>query len=222
MILFFYSGALNPVAVFLSKEQKPIKFEIMKTRLVKTLVMAIFITIGLSTQVAAQKGCDGSNCYGISDLKPDQKTKIEALCTDNAKKNLVYRNQLQEKKAQLNTLMTAEKADLTSINKLIDEMGKIKTEKMKAHAAHQQEIRKILDDKQRLEFDLRISRHGFMGNYGHHGKGMRGEGYGRGNYGQHHKHAPNCDGYHYGNGQGNGYGKRPYRDIQQKDDAKTE
>lgn len=172
----------------------------MKTSLVKSLVMALFITGGLSTQVSGQKGCCGGNCCGVSDLKDDQKTKIETLCTENAKKNLAFDNQLQEKMAQFKTLMTADKADMAAINKLIDEIGKIKTEKMKAHAAHKQEIRKILDDKQRLEFDLHLSKQGFCGGQGHHGNDIKGKSCHDGHYGHQHKSDAGCHGHQHGKG----------------------
>ena len=75
-------------------------------------------------------------------------------------------NQIREKKAHLNTLRTADKPDMNQINSTVEEIGKLKIEKAKIHEASHQEIRKVLTDEQRLQFDKK------GGHYGkkHHGK----------------------------------------------------
>ncbi|MDD5572129.1 MAG: periplasmic heavy metal sensor [Bacteroidales bacterium] len=90
-------------------------------------------------------------------LTPEQKTKMKDLKVAKMKETLPIKNQLGEKKAHLRTLSTSAKPDMIEINKTIDEIGALHTQLMKKNAAHQQEVRKILTDDQRIIFDLRMS-----------------------------------------------------------------
>jgi Spy/CpxP family protein refolding chaperone len=93
---------------------------------------------------------------------------------------LKFRNQMGEKSAQLQTLRTAEKADMNAINKTIDEIGLIKTQMMKERENHLQQVRGVLTDSQRTQFDTRrgAGKKGGYGNYGMGCRGPRGSGYG--------------------------------------------
>ena len=89
----------------------------------------------------------------IPDLTEDQEEQIQSLRTDYLKAILPMRNELAEMNARLQTLSTADNADMSQINGLIEDMGAIKMQMMKAGAAHRQEIRKLLTDEQRVVFD---------------------------------------------------------------------
>src|SRR3989339_975255 len=91
---------------------------------------------------------------GIKDLSDEQKQKIDKIKFANQKENLQLKNKLAEKKAQLKTLESADNADMSAINKIIDEMSALKAEMHKKRAAQKQEIRKILTEEQRLQFDI--------------------------------------------------------------------
>ncbi|MBI5219308.1 MAG: Spy/CpxP family protein refolding chaperone [Bacteroidia bacterium] len=97
---------------------------------------------------------DKDGRLGIKGLTDEQKEKIKKMRVANRKEMMQYKNQLAEKKAHLKTLETTDNPDMTSINKTIDEMGAVKTEMLKKQAAHKQEIRKLLNDEQRLQFDM--------------------------------------------------------------------
>jgi Spy/CpxP family protein refolding chaperone len=101
----------------------------------------------------------------IPDLTERQKEQIKELRTAHMKVVLPLKNQLAEKRAQLRTVSTAESVDMRMVNKLIEEMGAIKTQMMKERAAHYQEIRKLLTESQRLFLDAhphpRPHAHGF-------------------------------------------------------------
>jgi Spy/CpxP family protein refolding chaperone len=71
---------------------------------------------------------------------------------------------MQEKSARLNTLKSADKQDLTAINKVIDEITAIKANLMKKQAAHHADVSKLLTDEQRVHFNAR---------QGERGKGKR-------------------------------------------------
>ncbi len=89
----------------------------------------------------------------IPDLSEEQEAKLADIHLNMMKEALPVKNLIKEKEARLNTLKTAEKADLAAINKSIDEISKLKADLAKKHAAKEQEIRKLLTDKQRIFFD---------------------------------------------------------------------
>ena len=148
----------------------------MKANYLKGLVMLILMLMA-GTAMYSQ-GSQGAH-MGIPGLTDDQKTQIGKLRIAHQKEMQGLRNQLAENKAHYRTLMTAEKADINAINKNIDEFTGLKATMMKKQAAHIQDIRKLLNDEQRLAFDNKLGR---MGKGWNNGKGHSRElrGYGQG------------------------------------------
>jgi Spy/CpxP family protein refolding chaperone len=105
----------------------------------------------------------------IPDLTEDQMTKIKSLRLEMMKETNPLKAQMKEKKAHLNTLAIAEKADMKAIEKTIDEMGAIRVQMMKAHAKMRQDVRAILTDDQRVIFDSKAGSMMSHGKKGHHG-----------------------------------------------------
>ncbi len=103
-------------------------------------------------------------------LSEEQTKQIEKLRLENQKKMLPLRNELNEKKAKMKTLETAETPDLKAINSLIDEMSVIKTKMAKDRAANHQEVRKLLNEEQRIKFDMHAGNKGMRGKNGMHGR----------------------------------------------------
>jgi Spy/CpxP family protein refolding chaperone len=135
----------------------------------KTLKFNFFMTIVLSVvmlvmsnQTFAQRQYQGmnkgmQNCYlqnSIPDLTQEQQTKLTELRTAHMKEMMQLRNQLQEKKAHLNTLRTSDKPNMTEIDKIIDEIGTLKIKMMKQRERFFQSVRKELTDDQRVYFDM--------------------------------------------------------------------
>ncbi len=89
----------------------------------------------------------------IPDLTDEQKEKIEALRVDHLAKIQPLKNEMGEKRARLRTLVTAEKVNMSDVNKLIDGIGTLRTKMMKLQVQHRQDIRSLLTDKQRVIFD---------------------------------------------------------------------
>ncbi len=146
----------------------------MKKNLMTIIALMVFVMMNVaSIAQETDKPCPGHEKGKMAglELTADQQTKIEALHLSLQKELLPIKNQLKEKKAHLNTLMTAEKADMTAINTTIDEIGAFKVQIMKKEAAHKQEIRKLLTDEQRIKFDLKHQGEG----RGMRGKGMHGK-----------------------------------------------
>lgn len=127
------------------------------------LSMAVLLT---SSQVFAQRQYQGmgkgmnkgmNNCYmlnSIPDLSQEQQKKLTDLRTEHMKEMISVRNQLQEKKAHLNTLRTADKPNMNEIDKTIDEIISLKTKMMKQRERFFQNVRKELTDSQRVVFDM--------------------------------------------------------------------
>lgn len=157
----------------------------MKTPKIKKVTLLAIVALMLAgTNVFAQRGRNNpgqgmrmnqsESCQMIPDLTEDQQNKIEALRIDHLKVRNNYRNQMAELQARKHTLMTSDNADMKEINSIIDQMADIHNKMMKEGAKHQQDIRRLLTDKQKVYFDSRPMRgHG-------HGRGMRHDGYGRG------------------------------------------
>ncbi|MTI40069.1 Spy/CpxP family protein refolding chaperone [Fulvivirga lutimaris] len=100
---------------------------------------------------------------GLPDMTEEQKEKIKGLKISHLKVITSVENELQEKKARLNTLSSAEKVDKKTIEKTVKEIGELKTKLMLAREFHKQDVRAILTEEQRVVFDR-------MGN---HKKGKR-------------------------------------------------
>jgi len=161
-----------------------------------TLAVASVIMV-LSGNIMAQRGMgrgmmsengDGprmAQC-NIPDLTPDQEAKIKDLRTSHLKEVTPLRNEMNEKKARLQTLQSAENVDLNAINKTIDEISQIKATLMKKGAAHRAEVSSLLTDDQKVFFNSRGAgskggKHGKHGN-GCMGQAGNGKGFGQGNW----------------------------------------
>lgn len=92
----------------------------------------------------------------ISNLSSQQYTEIKELMLKKNKELIRFENQMNEKKAFLRTLETSDNPSMKSINKLIEEIGKMTVSQMKVDADYVQRIRKLLTEEQRIEFDMKM------------------------------------------------------------------
>ncbi len=112
----------------------------------------------------------------IPGLTEEQKTKMKDLRVAYMKEVTPVKNVLAEKKARLNTLTVADKADMNEINKTIDEIAKLKADMMKARINHQIKVKALLTNEQKVYFNAHMGKNKGMKKAGmHHGDGM-GEG----------------------------------------------
>jgi len=133
----------------------------MKTKHIVTglAILALLISSAkVSHAQAEKKGFNNpeGRMHGVCnlpDMTEDQKNKIHALKIAHTKEITPLKNELAEKRARKRSLSTVDKPDMAAINKVIDEMSAIRGEMMKKKAAHFQEIRKVLNDEQRVVFD---------------------------------------------------------------------
>ncbi len=106
-------------------------------------------------------------CCGIKDLTPDQEKQMKSLKQKMVKEVLPLKNQVAEKKAHLNTISTGDNVDMTAVNKTIDELYALKAEIAKKQNQFKQDVRKLLNDEQKVMFDM----HQGKGNKWGKGKG---------------------------------------------------
>jgi Spy/CpxP family protein refolding chaperone len=102
---------------------------------------------------------------------------------------------MNELRARKRTLNTTDKADLTEINSVIDQMTEVHNKMMKASAKHLQEVRNLLTEEQKVYFDSMAGR----GRGYNRGAGRAGAGYGN----------PRGMGQGYGAGYGYQYYNNP-------------
>jgi Spy/CpxP family protein refolding chaperone len=97
---------------------------------------------------------EDSHSPSIANLTEEQKGKIKDLRLAHFKEMQPLKNQLGELRAKEKTLTTAEKPDMKLINANIDEISKVQNQLMKSRAQIHLQIRALLTDEQRMEFDM--------------------------------------------------------------------
>jgi len=96
--------------------------------------------------------------HQIPDLSDAQVKQIDELHVELMQETTPLRKQLMVKRAELEVLSTGESVDLNQINKKVDEISGLEGELMKKHEALRQDIRGLLNEKQRVFFDSRPPR----------------------------------------------------------------
>lgn len=121
-----------------------------------------------------QNNFDGQMGYRMQmlNLTDDQQEQISQLRTKHLKEVTPLRNELNEKRARLHTLQTAEKPNQKEIDKVIDEMATIRANIQKKGSAHRIAVSNLLTEEQKVVFNS-----GRMGRMGQRNMGMR-----RGNF----------------------------------------
>jgi len=89
-----------------------------------------------------------------SNFTEDQQKQMQELRFKLQKENLQISNELNEKRAQLKTLQQVDKPNMKSINAKIDEISALQNKKMKLMAEHRNNVRNLLTDEQKVQFDL--------------------------------------------------------------------
>ena len=102
----------------------------------------------------------------MNDLTQEQKDQLKALRLQEMKAMTQYKNQLNEYKAKLKILTTGDNVNLKDVDKVIDQMGKVKLEMAKNKLSHRMNVRALLTDDQKVMFDMHAM----------NGKGKRGRG----------------------------------------------
>ncbi len=91
-----------------------------------------------------------------STLSDAQKKKIAQLKLDYKKKSIPLKLRIKQARVDLAMLTTADTPDKKNIDKKIDEILKLKGERMRLKADHKIAVRKLLNQEQRVQFDMKM------------------------------------------------------------------
>ena len=117
------------------------------------------------------------------DLTEEQQAKMEDLRLQHQKEMIPLRSQVESLRSELNLAITADKFDKGKVEKIVNDMQKVRTQLQMSRVLHQQAVRELLTSEQRKKYNLHIlspkSHRGGRG-FGH-GQGMNSnDGMGRG------------------------------------------
>lgn len=137
-----------------------------KSRHITLLVVAMLLVTGSALAQPPGQGskhgegkCPRDRRMMIPDLTEAQKEQMKELRVELMKAVQPLRNQMGEMKARLRTLSTSDKVNMTEINRVIDDIGKMRTQMMKLRVQHRQDVRKLLTEEQRVFFDVHKPSH---------------------------------------------------------------
>lgn len=135
----------------------------------------VVFSLGMVSPALAEHGKGMHHGGGWkASLTDEQHTKIARLKLDYKKKKYPIKAKLKQAKIEFALLITADKPNQGAINKKIEQIAKLKKEKMRLKANHKIAVRKLLDENQRVEFDMKILRKAYHGkshgsSHGHRG-----------------------------------------------------
>lgn len=101
-----------------------------------------------------QRGNAGSLNF-LPDLTEEQQNQIRQIRVEAQKAHLPIRNEMREKQARLQTLMTSAEVDADEVDSVIEEIGTLRTGMMKMRFETRRELRALLTEEQRVLFDSR-------------------------------------------------------------------
>ena len=141
----------------------------MKT--LSTLILTIVLStasIGFVTSAHAQQHGGMGKMHKTgggwkSSLTTEQQNQLATLKLDYKKKKYPLKTQIKQIRVDLALLITADKPNQNAINKKIDAIVDLKSQKMRLKANHKIAVRKILNEEQRVKFDMKMLKKAFHG-----------------------------------------------------------
>ena len=91
----------------------------------------------------------------VPDLSNDQREKIRLQELEHMKTMMPLHNQVREKRARLQTILTTSPFDAKTADLVVDELGKTETAILMESIRHDQALRNILTPDQQVIFDSR-------------------------------------------------------------------
>ena len=136
------------------------------------ILITLFLTLILSTPTFAQHGSGKGMMHNSSgwkaSLTDSQQEQLAKLKLDYKKDKYLLKAKLKQAKVELAMLITSDKPEQKSIDKKISEIINLKSKKMHSKVKHKIAVRKLLNEDQRVKFDMRILKKAFHGKK--HGK----------------------------------------------------
>ena len=140
------------------------------------LILATLIgSLGLATTVVAEPGQrmhhgmhggqGGCGAGWKATLTDEQRAAMAKLKLDYMKIKAPLKAKIKSIKVDLAMLVTTDKPDMNAINKKIDELTRLKNDKMKEKYKYLAAKRKVLNAEQQVQFDMHVIKKAM------HGKG---------------------------------------------------
>lgn len=99
------------------------------------------------------QGVHHQRMINMLDLSDEQLEEIQAIHLNGQKEMLTLRTTLQQKRAELRTLTIGDNYDKGKVAQLAEEIGDLHTQMLTKRTTHQQQIKEILTEEQRIKFD---------------------------------------------------------------------
>ena len=138
----------------------------------------LFGSLGYSTLALADHG-HGMHGMGMSKmcwrdtLTDEQRAKLAKLKLEHMKVQAPVKAKIKTVKVELALLVTSDKPDIAAVNKKTDELTKLKNSKMKEKYRYITAKRKLLNDEQKVLFDMHVIKKAMKGKYKGRHKGGR-------------------------------------------------
>lgn len=142
------------------------KSNTLKSRVIGSLIMLMIVTVSVQAQdrrkgphqekqghEQMEKGDRDGKKPGpphIPNMTEEQKEGMKAIHLGIEKEALPIKNQIGEKEARLKTLISAANYDNRAVNKVLDEIGDLKTSVKKLEVAGLQKAKEVLTEEQML------------------------------------------------------------------------
>lgn len=107
-------------------------------------------------------GCDHSWKASLSD---EQSKKIDKLRLAYKRNKYLLKAKLKQAKVEFALLITEDEPSKSGINSKIDQIAKLKKEKLHLKANHKINVRKLLTEEQRVQFDLAVLKKAVKGKH---------------------------------------------------------
>ncbi len=99
------------------------------------------------------QGAHHQRLISMLDLSDEQKEQIQSIHLNGQKEMLTLRTTLQQKRAELRTLTIGDNYDKGKVAQLAEEIGDLHTQMLTKRTTHQQQIKEVLTEEQRIKFD---------------------------------------------------------------------
>ena len=103
-----------------------------------------------------------------STLTAEQSAQIDKLKLEYKKQAYPIKAKIKHAKVELALLISSDSPNQKDIDKKIEEIAKLKAEKMRVKSTHKIKVRKVLNDEQRVQFDLKLLKKAYSDKKGKH------------------------------------------------------
>lgn len=99
------------------------------------------------------QGVQHQRLIAMLDLSDEQQEQVQSIHLNGQKEMLTLRTTLMQKRAELRTLTIGDNYDEAKVARLAEEIGDLHTQMLTKRTYHQQQIKEVLNEEQRIKFD---------------------------------------------------------------------